>query len=472
MAFAALFLGSQTAKPLVQLINQSKKIAKGDLNSRIIISREDEIGYLGNAFNNMSDELVKTTTSIENLESEITDRKQMEEALQESEAFTRLVMDNLPIGIAVNSVDPTVIFDYMNDNFLKYYRTTREKLADPDSFWEVVYEEPEFRHEIKKRVLDDCASGDLERMYWEDIPISREGEETSFITAKNFPLPEKQLMISVIWDVTERVQAEKEIKKHSERMEVMVEERTQELRDTQERLIRQERLSVLGQLAGGVGHELRNPLGVISNAIYYLQATQIDVDEKTQDYLDLITKEVHSAERIVSDLLDFGRMNVSDQQHIQVADLVSDVLQKIEIPEHIHVEQNIPDDLPAIWADPLQLSQVLTNLVTNACQAMTSSSSVDTPEGGKISVSSANIISESDQEPCVVIQVKDTGTGISPENLEKLFEPLFTTKPRGIGLGLAISQRYIEANGGSIEVESKQGGGSTFSIFFPQGRQQ
>ena len=144
---------------------------------------------------------------------DISPRKKAEKALRESEAFIKAVMDNLPVGIAVNSVNPDVEFEYMNDNFPKYYRTTRKALADPNCFWDSVYEEPEFRDKIKKRVLDDCASGDPERMYWVDVPITREGEETSFITARNTPVPDKQLMISTVWDVTERKLAEEALLK-------------------------------------------------------------------------------------------------------------------------------------------------------------------------------------------------------------------------------------------------------------------
>lgn len=143
---------------------------------------------------------------------DITDRKRAEEAIQDSESFINSVMDNLPIGIAVNSVDPAVKFQYMNDNFCKFYRTTREALAHPDVFWTCVYEDPDFREKIKKRVLDDCASGEPERMVWADIPITHKGADTSFITAKNIPIPEKGLMISTVWDVTERKLAQEELK--------------------------------------------------------------------------------------------------------------------------------------------------------------------------------------------------------------------------------------------------------------------
>ena len=90
----------------------------------------------------------------------------------------RAIMDNLPIGVAVHSVDPTVDFSYMNDNFPKFYRTTREALPVVDAFWDSAFEDPVFREDIRKRVLADCDSGDPDRMHWEDIPITRKGEET------------------------------------------------------------------------------------------------------------------------------------------------------------------------------------------------------------------------------------------------------------------------------------------------------
>ena len=154
----------------------------------------------------------------------ITNRKQAEEALRESEAFIKAVLDNLPIGIAVNSVDPSVKFEYMNDNFPKCYRTSRAALADPDAFWNAVYEDPEFREAMKNRVLADCASGDSERMYWADVPITRKGAETSHITARNTPVSNKQLMISTVWDVTERKQAEEALRESEEKFRLISEQ--------------------------------------------------------------------------------------------------------------------------------------------------------------------------------------------------------------------------------------------------------
>ena len=273
----------------------------------------------------------------------------------------------------------------------------------------------------------------------------------------------------LISDMTERRRAEEALKEYSERLEEMVEERTKALRDAQEQPIRREKLAVLGQLAGGVGHELRNPLGVISNAIYFLQMTLPDADETTREYLDIISSEVRGAEKIVSDLLDFSRTRLPDREEIAASDLVSQVLERRPPPEDVEVTTQIPSDLPPVFVDLLQIGQVLGNLVINAYQAM--------PDGGQLTITAAapgdQLPVTSEQSPIsnlqspISISITDTGCSIPEENMEKIFEPLFTTKAKGIGLGLAVSKNLVEANGGSIEMESEMGKGSTFTVKLP-----
>jgi PAS domain S-box-containing protein len=172
---------------------------------------EEELTVDGKVFRSRSypiqDEAGDYLYSIHTLE-DITGRKQDESRLRESEAFIKAVLDNLPVGIAVNTAVPPVVFNYMNDNFPAIYRTTRDKLADPDAFWDAVYEDPELRRQIRQRVLEDCASGDAGRMHWDDIPLTRNGEETAYISARDIPLSDKQLVISMVWDVTGRKRAE------------------------------------------------------------------------------------------------------------------------------------------------------------------------------------------------------------------------------------------------------------------------
>lgn len=156
------------------------------------------------ALKDSSEEIV----SLQGVHRDVTERKRAVEEVRRSEAFTKTVLDSLPIGVAVNSVEPGVTFEYMNDNFARIYRTTREALSTPDAFWDAVYEDHEFRKQLRKRVTDDCASGDPERMHWEDVPITRKGEDATYINARNVPIPEKGLVLSTVWDVTERKRAE------------------------------------------------------------------------------------------------------------------------------------------------------------------------------------------------------------------------------------------------------------------------
>jgi signal transduction histidine kinase len=136
-----------------------------------------------------------------------------------------------------------------------------------------------------------------------------------------------------------------------------------------------------------------------------------------------------------------------------VAEVVALVLAKHAAPKTVRVTTDIPDGLPAIVADPTHLEQVLTNLVTNAYQAM--------PEGGTLTISARL------ENRMVSMGISDTGAGIAPDNMDKLFEPLFTTKPKGIGLGLAVCKNLVEANGGSIDAESETGKGTTFTVMLP-----
>ena len=273
--------------------------------------------------------------------------------------------------------------------------------------------------------------------------------------------------VTIARDIRERKQAEVRLKEYSEHLEEMVDERTRELREAQEQLVRKEKLAVLGLLAGGVGHELRNPLGVISSSIYYLNLVQPDANEKIKKHHAMIEQEVHNATRIISDLLDYARVISTNPKAFSVPELVEHTLSRAPVPVSIHVSIKIPADLPQGYADPLHVEQILYNLITNGCQAMVTPSlnikagSSTLNGGGKLTITALI------KKEMLAIAVKDTGTGVTPENMEKLFEPLFSTKVTGIGLGLAVSKKLAEANCGRIEVESEVGKGSAFTLYLP-----
>ncbi len=150
---------------------------------------------------------------------DITARKKVELELQESRDIIKATLDNLPIGIAINSANPAVQFQYINDNFALFYRTTTAALQEPDAFWTSVYHDEEFREQMKSRVLADIASGDPARMVWNEVPLTRAGEETRYISARSIPLPGEGMVVSMVWDVTERKLAREEIENHMQHLE-------------------------------------------------------------------------------------------------------------------------------------------------------------------------------------------------------------------------------------------------------------
>jgi len=311
-----------------------------------------------------------------------------------------------------------------------------------------------------KKALDDFMDDGvgLGRQF-EQIILTKSGEER-IIDWHSTPLWEWDVeekhrvgSLSSGEDITERKHTERELEKYSNQLEEMVAERTKALEEAQEELITKEKLATLGQLAGGMGHELRNPLGVISNAVYLLKTILPRDNEKVEEYINVISSEVLKSSKIISDLLTFAQVQATDVELITPIDLVRQVLKSNPAPENVRVRIRISGSLPEISIDVQQIEQVLGNLITNAYQAIA--------EKGKV------IISANQKNGFIYFLVKDTGKGIHAENLSQIFKPLFTTKARGIGLGLAISKRLAEANGGTIEVESKEGLGSTFTLVLP-----
>ena len=243
------------------------------------------------------------------------------------------------------------------------------------------------------------------------------------------------------------------LKDYSEKLEEMVKERTKELEETREKLIRQEKLAVIGKMAGSVGHELRNPLGVISNAVYFLKLVLSSSENTVKDYLNIISEEVRKSDKIISDLLDFARIKSIDKVNISLQEIFSDIPGKYGIKENIKIINRLNEKLPCIYADRNHIIQIFGNLIINACQAM--------PRGGELIIE-AEVVRNT-----IHISIGDTGCGISEENMNKIFEPLFTTKSRGIGLGLCVCKNLTEANGGKIEVKSTEHKGSIFTVIFP-----
>ena len=383
---------------------------------------------------------------------DITERKRAERSVLESEQRFHHTLTNMEEGVLLLGYDWT--YQYINKAAeIQGGRPAAELLGRTVmECWPGIEAMDFFK--LEQKVMQDRIPVEVEDLY-----TLLDGRQRWFSWHIQ---PAEQGLLIVTMDITERKQIEADIRQLNAELEQRIEERTRALKYAQEQLLRQERLATLGQLAGSVGHELRNPLGVISNAVYFLKMSQPDASDKVRQYLDIIEKETRISNKIVTDLLDFTRIKSLSQEPVSIPDLVSSALMRYPAPvsdpgknqdTSISVIVDIPDNLPKAFADPRQIEQVLGNLVVNGFQAM--------QLGGKLTISAAI------QSDMIIIEVQDTGTGILPENMGKLFEPLFTTKTAGIGLGLAVSKKLAEANGGRIEVSSEVNKGSLFRLVLP-----
>jgi PAS domain S-box-containing protein len=388
---------------------------------------------------------------------DITERKKVEEALIESETIFASFMEHSPAY---------VFFKDEEIRPLRLSRNFERMLGIPveDALGKSMYElfPPELAKgmvEDDRRVLDQGLN----------IDVVEELNGRIFETTK-FPIfrnGKAVMLAGFTIDITDRKRAEDEVRRLNAELEQRVEERTLELKKAQEQLLRHERLAVMGQLAGGVGHELRNPLGVIKNAAYYLNLIIPKEEEKIREYIRIIENETCTADKIITDLLDFSRIKSVDREPVSVKELIDRTLERFPTPSNIQVTIRIAPGLPLAYVDSRQMVQILGNLVTNAWQATrpeliaAETDTGQTYQGGKMTIS-AKLVKRK-----IAVAVQDNGCGITPENMARLFEPLFTTKSRGIGLGLAVSRKLAEVNESQIEVQSEPGKGSTFTVFMP-----
>ena len=282
--------------------------------------------------------------------------------------------------------------------------------------------------------------------------------------------------ITVVRDITRRKKSEHQLQEKNEELDAQNEElkaTEEELRasneelqaahnkllETQEQLIRSEKLAAIGQLASGVGHELRNPLGAIKNAGFYIRRRVTNTDlpktePRVMEFLGIIEEEVNSANKVITDLLGFSRVAKPTVTPANIAGIIEDALRYTPIPENIELIKDINNALPMVMVDGDQIKQVFLNIALNALQAMGE-------ESGRLEIRAA------DKGKFVEVELIDTGGGIPDDIKNKIFDPLFTTKAKGVGLGLSVCKTIIERHQGDIEVKSQPGKGTTFTISLP-----
>ena len=285
-------------------------------------------------------------------------------------------------------------------------------------------------------------------------------------------------------DITERKRMEDELRRYSEHLGELVEERTKQLKGSQEQLLKAERLAAIGEVATMVGHDLRNPLQAITNAVYFLKNPDATVDsvlmnERYKEYFDImpepirnefhekltktvkvrnemintIDESIEYADKIVFGLQDFARPKEPEPIRIGLESLIQESLSGISIPKNVKISIKHDQRLSKLYVDPNQIRRVFANLTMNAIQAM--------ENGGTLSISTNKT------NGFLEVSFKDTGVGIPEENMEKIFSTFFTTKAKGMGLGLSICKKFVELHGGTIKVESEIGKGTTVTVKLP-----
>ena len=213
---------------------------------------------------------------------------------------------------------------------------------------------------------------------------------------------------------------------------------------------RTERLAAIGQVAGGVAHELRNPLNVVKTSVYYLLNARNPSPDKHTEHLKRIERHVTLADGVITALSSFAKMPAPNRQPFPVGQCIQEALETNPLPDNIQVIIDCPSSLPPVLADIDQLRIVFANLIRNAREAM--------PKGGSLSIKGIAV------EGGVEVSVTDTGVGISPEDIHRILEPLYSTKARGLGLGLAIARAILDKNKASMRLSSEIGRGSSFTV--------
>ncbi len=379
---------------------------------------------------------------------ELSEQKKAEQQLLFSEKKYRRLYETTQDGIMARDLHGKMID--CNHAYAKMLGYSKKELRYIDAQQLIPEKWREQRKKIVKKVLLTGHSIVFEREY------KRKDGMVFPASVRTWRLTDGKGKVVGLWsivrDISEQKQLQKDLKAHADFLEKIVKDRTKQLKDS-------ERLAAIGQTAGMVGHDLRNPLQTVTGELY-LANNAVDSlpesEEKSslQESLQVIEEQAVYMDKIVSDLQAFVQPVRIDKTPINLKELVTNVISSVAIPDNIAAKTLIKNGFPQIKVDPHLLKRVLINLITNSVQAM--------PDGGRLTLTGrVNPKCE------VTISVIDSGVGIPEVLRDKIFTPLFTTKPRGQGFGLAVCKRVIEAHGGNISFESKVGKGAKFTIKLP-----
>jgi PAS domain S-box-containing protein len=423
---------------------------------------------INKAFNTIKKRSEELQASHEELKETNAELQTKEKELADEATRRRILIDQSRDGIVILTQDGGVY--EANQKFAEMLGYSGEEARQLSVFdWEYLYP--------RKQVLEMIRTVDEAGDHFETQHRRKDGSTYNVeISTNAATVAGQKLIFCVCRDITERKTMEKQLQEKNEELDAQNEElkaTEEELRasneelqaahdkilETQEQLIRTEKLAAIGQLASGVGHELRNPLGAIKNAGFYIRRRVTNTDlpntePRVMEFLGIIEEEVNSANKVITDLLGFSRVAKPTVTPANIAGIIEDALRYTPIPENVELIKDINNALPMVMVDGDQIKQVFLNIALNALQSMGE-------EGGRLEIRATN------KGKFVKVEFIDTGGGIPDSIKKKIFDPLFTTKAKGVGLGLSVCKTIIERHQGDIEVKSQTGKGTTFTLSLP-----
>jgi len=384
------------------------------------------------------------------VDQDVTEQRKAEEELKKSEERFRIVAEAANVTVYEADI-PTRKIHFLHgiENLLGYKPEEIEHTLD----WTLSTIHPDDLPAVQAKIREIMADPNKNKYSIEYRVKQKNG---NYITVKDTSQAIKTAegktisFIGGIRDITQRKIDRERIRQYNRHLEQLVADRTKQL-------LKLERLAAIGEVAGMVGHDIRNPLQALTGEVYIIRSnldsiTDPDAKHEVEECLNSVDEEVSYINKIVADLQDYSKKLNPETTQINLNMLISEVLKSVTLPEKTTLHLNIEPTQKTV-ADPTFLRRALTNLVNNAIQAM--------PQGGNLTISSYT------QNSATCITVQDTGVGIPIEVQPKLFTPMFTTKAKGQGLGLAVVKRLVEAQGGSISFDSKPGKGTKFTIRLP-----
>jgi PAS domain S-box-containing protein len=435
----------RTLKSIEELREGTEVIGSGNLDYQLKETKDNEIGELSHSFNVMTANLKAVTSSKKELE-------KAQDALKASEQRWSTTLASIGDAVIATDTEGNVMFMNAIAEEKTGFSLDESRGKPVTEVFKIINEVT--RERVEGPVAKVLELGLIVGLANHTVLLCKDGSEipiddsgAPIITADGKTLG----VVLVFRDVTERRRLYQQLELYTKDLEALVEKRTLQLKQV-------ERMAAIGETAGMVGHDIRNPLHAMSGDVYL---TRLDVDslpdsEAKEDMLEnlkAIEDNIYYINKIVADLQDYSKLQTPAIEDVNLVDTIDKMLSAINVPPSVSVRVSVEQDFPVLKSNDATLRRILNNLVLNAIQAM--------PDGGELTISAKL----EDSRP--VVQVSDTGVGIPEEARAKMFRPLFTTKPKGQGFGLAVVKKLCDDLKIDVSYDSKVGKGTVFFLKFP-----